>query len=117
MRKNISGILVMISLVAAGFASGAKEDPNWLAIARPYLITWGVLLGLAIVIYNWNHIRRVTYPAIICVWAYLYEHKILTSDFAKHTYRVYSYFGKSYKRLYLKVQGAFDHYIELSSNI
>ena len=117
MRKNISGILGMISLVAAGFASGAKEDPNWLAIARPYLIIWVVLLGLAIVIYNWNHIRRVTYPAIICVWAYLYEHQILTSEFAEHTYRVYSYFGKSYKRLYLKVQGAFDRYVELSDNI
>jgi hypothetical protein len=112
MRKNISIILGMISFVAVGFASGVKEDLNWVLVAKPYLIIWAVLLGLAIVIYNWNHIRRVTYPAIICVWAYLYEHKILTSDFAKHTYRVYTYFGKSYRLLYLKVQSAFDYYIQ-----
>jgi len=117
MRKNISGIIGMISFVFVGFASGAKEDPNWLAIARPYLIIWAILLGIAIVLYNWNYVRRVTYPAIICIWAYLYEHQILTSEFAKHTYRVYSYFGKSYKRLYLKVQGAFDCYVENSANI
>lgn len=112
MRKNIAIVLGMISFVAVGFASGAKEDLNWVSAAKPYLIIWAVLLGLAIVIYNWNHIRRVTYPAIICVWAYLYEHKILTSDFAKHTYRVYTYFGKSYRLLYLKVQSAFDYYIQ-----
>ena len=117
MRKNIAGILGMISFVAVGFASGAKEDPNWLSIAKPYLIIWAVLLGLAIVIYNWNRIRRVTYPAIICVWAYLYEHKILRTKFAKSTYRVYSYFGKSYKKLYLKVQDAFDYYVEVSADI
>lgn len=117
MRKNIAGILGMISLVAAGFASGAKECVNWLSIARPYLIICAVLLGLAVVFYNWNRIRRVTYPAVICLWAYLYKHKILKTAFARSTYRVYSYFGKSYKRLYLKVQDAFDYYVEVSADI
>ena len=102
----------MLSLVAAGFASGAKEGLNWLSVAKPYMIICVVTMTIAIVLYNLDNIRRVTYPAIICAWAYLYEHKILTSDFAKHTYRVYTYFGKSYRLLYLKVQSAFDYYIQ-----
>lgn len=117
MRKNIAIILGMLSFVAVGFASGAKEGLNWILAAKPYLIIWAITLVISVVLYNWENVRRVTYPAIICVWAYLYEHQILTSEFAEHTYRVYSYFGKSYKRLYLKVQGAFDRYVELSDNI
>ena len=115
MRKTIAIFIGVLAFVSAGFASGAKEDPNWISIAKPFIIIWAVLLGIAILIYNWESVRRVTYPAIICVWAWLYDHHIAYSRFSKRTHRVFVYYDRSYKRLYKEVQDAFDQYTEASA--
>ena len=56
-----------------------------------------------------NSVRRVTYPAAICVRAWLYAHGLAFSKFSSHTYLVFVYLDQSYSNLYSAVQAAFDH--------
>ena len=55
-------------------------------------------------------IRRITFPALICMRAWLYDHGLASSKFSNHTHRVFVYFDRSYRTLYSAVQSAFDHY-------
>lgn len=114
-KKLIAVAFGTVALIAAGFAAGTKEVANWYEIARPCIIIGIVSAIIAIALYNWEAIRRIVYPAIFCMWAWLYEHKLARSKFSRHTYKVYAYFGKSYKTFYKEVQGAFDLYTKDSS--
>ena len=114
-KKILAVVFGTISLLAAGFASGAKEVVNWYEIARPYIIVCIVSFIIALVLYNWEALRRIIYPAIFCMMAWMYEHKLTKSKFGRHTYKVYAYFGKSYKTFYQEVQGAFDLYTKDTS--
>lgn len=109
-RNIFAYILGAISAAAFFLASGIRDVADWYRIARPYFVVGIVTLILSVILYKWHAIRRITYPAIICVWAWLYAHKIVTSKFSNHTYRVFVYFGRSYRKLYEVVQIAFDQY-------
>ena len=117
MRKIIAYILGSISTASILIASGIKDIKGWEVIARPYFIVWLVALVLAVVLYKWDSIRRVTYPALTCISAWLYEHKIIKTKFGKSTYRVYVYYGKSYSKFYEVVQDAFDRYLAIAKEI
>ena len=114
LRRVISIILGIISCGALFFASAVKDMAECLTYELPLLIISLVAGILALVLYKWTSIRRITYPALICVWAWLYKHKLAKSEFSRHTYKVYVFFGCSYSKLYDTVQDAFDQYLEAS---
>lgn len=116
-REIVSGIFGIVSFTSALLSSGVKECADWFNYARPFIL-FAVVTGLiALVIHKWNSIRRVTYPAIVCLWAWLYEHGVIKSKFSEDTYRVYKHLGKSYRRFYTKVQQAFDYYLVASTEV
>jgi len=110
-KKIITYILATVSLFSILLASGIKDIEGWEEIARPYFLVWFISLTIALIIVNINYIRRFTYPAIICLLAWLYDKKIIHTKFSKSTYRVYKYYGKSYSKLFAVVKNAFDYYI------
>lgn len=111
LRKIVTYILYGISLISILLASGIKQVANWWDIAKPYFIVWFICLVVGLVIGNINYIRRYTYPAVICLLAWLYGKKIINTKFSKSTYQVYRYYGKSYGKLFTKVKEAFDYYM------
>ena len=115
LRRVISIILGIVSCGALFLASGIPDTADSFKYELPLLITAIIAGILAIVLYKWIAIRRVTYPALICMWAWLYEHNLAKSKFSSHTYRVYVFFGSSYSKLYDMVQDAFDQYLEASN--
>lgn len=112
-RKIIIYILGFIAFTSFIIASGVKEIANWEDVIRPFFVVGFVSTALALILYNWNSIRRVTYPAVICLWVWLHKKKIINSKFSLNTYRVYKHYGCSYKKLFLIVQLAFDEYIKM----
>ena len=117
MRKTIAYILYFVGFAAFILASGIRDVANWLDIARPYFAVGSVTLAIALVISNIDNIRRFTYPSVICLWAWLYEHKIIKTQFGKSTYIVYKRYGKSYSILFDTVQDAFDKYLTLAKQV
>lgn len=115
LRHVIGIILGIVSCGALFSASAVKDTADCFKYELPLLIVAIVTGIIAIVLYKWVAIRRVTYPALICMWAWLYEHKLAKSEFSCHTYKVYVFFGCSYSKLYDTVQDAFDHYLEASN--
>ena len=111
MKKIITYILYFVGFAAFILASGIRDVANWLDLARPYFAIGSVTLAIALVISNIDNIRRFTYPSVVCLWAWLYKHKIWMTSFSKDTYLVYKKLGKSYSNLYYSVQDAFDQYI------
>lgn len=109
-KKLITYILGFISIASIFLASGIKEVSGWEHTARPFFLVWFATLMIALIINNINYIRRFTYPAIICLLAWLYKHNIMHTEFSKHAYRVYKYY-KSFGKLYMAVQDAFDYYM------
>ena len=115
-KNIITCILGGISLTSAYIASGIKEVTGWEEIARPFFIVWFVCLLIALIIANINHIRRYTYPAFICLLAWLRKYNIYNTKFSTHAYRVYRQY-KSFSKLYTVVQNAFDYYIAISAKL
>lgn len=110
-RNTLSGILGLISFGSALISSGVKESADWFIYARPYL-TVAILTGIvALILYKWDLIRRVTYPATVCMNAWLYQYGFIHTEFGRATYRLYKHFGRSYRKLFGKVQDAFDYYM------
>lgn len=110
--RNTVGLLFMvIGLGSAVIGSQVKETTDWLVQAKPFILVFIICMAISATLIHWNSIRRVTYPAVICLWAWLYEHRIWTTAFSRDTYRVYKYLGKSYSRLFDSVQSAFDYYL------
>lgn len=116
-NKIVSYILYAVSLTAIFLASGIKQVINWWDIAKPFFLVWLVCLLAGLIIGNVDYIRRYSYPAIICTFAWLHKHKILKTKFSSHTYRVYKYYGKSYKKLFEVVQDAFDQYLLIKADL
>ena len=110
--RNTLGLLFCIIGIGSGvLGSQVKESTEWFSQEKPYLLVFILCLAVSVILIHWNSIRRLTYPATICVWAWLYEHRILTSTFSRDTYRVYKHLGKSYSKLFYSVQSAFDYYL------
>lgn len=113
-RDTFSAILGISAFTSALLSSGVKESADWFLYAKPFIL-FAIVTGLlSLIIHKWDFIRRFTYPAIICVYAWMYEHNLTNSEFSQHTYRVYAHLGKSYRKFYHKVQAAFDYYVEMT---
>ena len=116
--RNIVGTAFgCLSFSSAILASGVKETADWFQYAKPFLLFSLVTFIISLALCHWNSVRRVTYPAMICVRAWLYEHRLATSKFSEHTYKVYVYFGRSYKKFYTEVQDAFDYYLAHAAEV
>lgn len=108
MKKIITYILYTISLSSLFLATGVKEVANWWDIARPLLLICFITGAIAFAMSNADNIRRVVYPAFVCVCAWIYEHKIIRTKFTQDAYRVYKWQNKSYFDLYIYAQDLFD---------
>ena len=107
--KNIvTGFFGTVSLASIYLASGISEVPNWWELAKPFFVIGFISLVVALVIYNINHIRRVTYPALVCLSSWAYKNKIVKTKFTKNTYRLYKWKGRSCRNLFGYVQQLFD---------
>lgn len=107
-RKIFIGISCITSIIAGLAVSGIRESTNWWELTKPYFAVWAISTILAIVLYNINYIRRITYPMVVCISAWAYKHKIIKTKFTQSTYKVYKWKNRSYKQLFGYTQDLFD---------
>lgn len=107
-KNIITGFFGSIALTSVYLASGIVEVPNWLELAKPFFVIGFISTVVAMIAYNINHIRRITYPALICLSSWAYKNKIIKTRFTKNTYRLYRWKGRSYRNLFGYVQQLFD---------
>jgi hypothetical protein len=107
-KKIIVYTLGTISAIAGLAVSGIKECAEWWTYTKPFLLVWFVSLVLAVCIINFNYIRRIFYPAFVCLSAWAYKHRIVMTKFTRSTHRVYKMQNKSYKKLFTYTQDLFD---------
>ena len=107
-KKFFVGGLVAISVVSGFAVSGIPESSNWWEMTKPFFLVWIISTALAVIIPNFNQIRRIIYPAFVCISAWLYKYKIIMTKFTRDTYRVYKYNSKSFKKLFGYTQDLFD---------
>lgn len=108
MKNTIITILYTIAFTAAFLASGIRDVANWVEIAKPFFAVFAISIALALTISNFNKIRRITYPLLVCISAWGYKHKLFKSKFTRNTYRLYKWKNRSYKNLFEYVQNLFD---------
>jgi len=107
-KRAITIILAGTAVVTGLAASAIKEIPGWWEVTRPLFIIYMLSIIVAITINNFNYVRRITYPVLVCVCAWLYQHKIVTTKFTQSTYRVFKWKNKSYRQLFGYTQDLFD---------
>ena len=108
MKKIITYILYFISFSSILLASGIRDVSNWWELAKPFFAVWFITCFLALTLSYSNQIRRVSYPSLVCLNAWLYKYRILHTNFARSTYRLYKHKGNSYSNLFDYVQELFD---------
>jgi len=109
MIRRIIFTVSCITAIVSGLAiSAIRDSANWWEITKPFLAVWIISTILALTIYNINNIRRVTYPILVCISAWAYQHKIVVTKFTQSTYRVFKWKNKSYKQLFGYTQDLFD---------
>lgn len=114
-KKIFISVLGIVSASSFILATGVNNSSAGDAILSMCLLAGFTSLAVALFLYNLDSVRRITYPAAICAWAWLYDHRIIRTRFSSSSYRIYRYFGGSYKKLFYKVQEAFDQYVEVIS--
>lgn len=114
-KKVFISVLGIISASSFVLATGVNNSSAGDMIMSICFLVGFTSLAIALFLYNLDSLRRITYPTVICVWAWLYAHRILRTQFSFSTYKVYRYFGGSYKKLFYKVQEAFDQYVDVIS--
>ena len=107
-RKILFGISCTTSIVSGLAVSAIRDSANWWEFTKPYFIVWVISTILAVILYNINYIRRITYPTVVCISAWAYKHKIIKTKFTQSTYRVYKWKNRSYKQLFGFTQDLFD---------
>ena len=112
MRKLIASILWITSIVSAIAFAGVPNVINWWELAKPYFIICFISAILAFAVTFPNRIRKITYPALVCISAWAYKHRVLMTRFTKSTYRVYKANHSSYSELFDYTQALFDIYAE-----
>lgn len=111
-RKIITYTLAIVSIACIYLASGIRDVANWREIAKPFFIIWFITLAGSLILSNINNIRRFTYPAVVCLSAWSYKHKIMMTNFTRSTYRVYKAKNSSYSDLFNYTQTLFDIYLK-----
>lgn len=107
-KRIIFAISCTTSVISGLAVSAIRDSASWWEITKPFLAVWIISTILALTIYNINNIRRVTYPTIVCISAWAYQHKIIMTKFTQSTYRVFKWKNKSYKQLFGFTQDLFD---------
>lgn len=107
-KKYITGILVSIAIVSGLAVSGVPESADWWVIAKPFFCAWFISFSVALLINNFNYVRRVFYPAFVCLSAWLYKYRIIMTKFTRDTYRVYKMNSRSFRKLFGYTQDLFD---------
>lgn len=116
LKKIITYTSYTVSFTSVILASGIKQVANWWDIAKPYFLIWLLSTLLAVCITYFNQIRRVMYPAVVCISAWAYKHKIVMTNFTRSTHRVYKMNHSSYKDLFIYTQDIFDIYLNALHN-
>ena len=111
MNKIITYTLYGVSIISVILASGTPQVANWWDIARPYFAVWFITTALALCISHVDQIRRITYPALVCLSAWAYSHKIVINKYTRSTHRVYNMQNRSYRKLFAYTQDLFDIYL------
>lgn len=107
-KKVVTIVLTITAIVTGLIASSVKEMPEWWEITRPFFIIYMLSIFVAMTINNFNYIRRIIYPVFVCICAWAYQHKIVTTKFTQSTYKVFKWKNKSYKKLFGYTQDLFD---------
>lgn len=106
--KLLSNISFILSTVCAVMVASVSEVPNWWDITKPWAIAFFVFVAIYIVSNNIDEIRRYTYPVLVCILAWGYNHKIIYGKFAKMSYIMYQKYNSNYYKLYTKIQNLYD---------
>lgn len=107
-KRFIAGIFIGISILSGIAVASIKESADWWITARPFFYVWFTASAIALLINNFNYVRRIMYPAFVCVSAWLYKYQIVKTKFTRDTYKVYKWKNKSYKKLFGYTQDLFD---------
>lgn len=107
-KTIITYMLAGVSITSIYLASGIKDIPNWWDHAKPLFTIWFISIIVGLVLVNFNYVRRVTYPAFVCLVSWAYKYQIIKTKFAHNTYLLYKWKGRSYKNLFTYVQDLFD---------
>ena len=107
-KKIVTGISLAVSLFSALAVASIREVPNWWQLVTPWVIVFTISLITGLVANNIEIIRRYTYPAFVCFLAWLNEHKMIHTNFAKQSNYIYHKHNRSYSKLYEITQYLYD---------
>lgn len=96
----IAYILGTIAIALFWISSGVKDSADWWNDIKFMVISGGILLIIAIILYNIQCINLIVFPAIVCIFAWGYAHHILHNKYAHASYEVYLSINKSYIDLF-----------------
>ena len=108
MKKMITYTLYIIAFTSMLLSTGIKDVANWWEIAMPFFVVFLVSVTLALTLTYINQIRRVIYPVFVCANAWAYNHRVIRTDFAHKSYKLYAWQNHSYMDLFDYVQSVFD---------
>lgn len=107
-KKIIFGITAAISVFSTMVIVGIGEVDNWWELSKPWFIVFLISSAIGVISYNITEIRRYTYPAFVCLLAWLNEHKLLSTNFARQSNYIYRKNNRSYSRLFEITQYLYD---------
>jgi hypothetical protein len=107
-KKFATGVLSSIAIISGLAASGIRESADWWVNTKPFFYICIISTAIAVLINNFNYVRRIIYPTFVCISAWLYKHGIVMTKFTRDTYRVYKHNSKSFKKLFGFTQDLFD---------
>ena len=67
-----------------------------------------ICFAIALTLTYLDKIRRITYPSLVCLCAWIYKHRIAMTKFTRNAFRIYKMTGHSYSKLYDYTQDLFD---------
>lgn len=108
MKRIITSIAFAVAVFSALIISGISDSPTWWSDILPWVITFSISIIIAGIPYNIESIRRYTYPALVVLLAWGYEHRLIYSQFSYHANIIYHRQGASYRNLYILTQNLYD---------
>lgn len=106
-KKIITGISFATAFFAAIIVSSVGEVDNWWQISKPWVWVFIISSLVGVITYNITEIRRYTYPSLVCILAWMYEHKLIATNFSYRSHIIYRKYN-SYARLFQTTQNLYD---------
>lgn len=106
-KKIITGISFAVAFFAALVVSSVGEVDNWWQISKPWVAVFFIFATVGVVAYNITEIRRYTYPSLVCLLAWMYEHKLIANNFSYRSHVIYRKYN-SYGKLFKTTQNLYD---------